>query len=34
MKKILIGGAAVAALGAAVAQVLPDVKRYLRMRNM
>lgn len=34
MKKILIGSAAVAAISAAVAQVLPDVKRYLRMRNM
>lgn len=34
MKKFLIGSAAVAAISAAVTQVLPDVKRYLRMRNM
>ncbi|WP_405540346.1 DUF6893 family small protein [Streptomyces sp. NBC_00075] len=36
MKKIVIviGGAALAALGALVAGVLPDVRRYLRIRQM
>ncbi|MFH8476071.1 DUF6893 family small protein [Streptomyces sp. NPDC018000] len=34
MKKIIIGGALAAALAALVAQVLPDVKRYVRMRCM
>lgn len=33
MKKLLIGGAAVAAISAALVQ-LPDLKRYLRIRNM
>ncbi|MFF2327258.1 MULTISPECIES: DUF6893 family small protein [unclassified Streptomyces] len=34
MKKIIIGGALAAALAALVAQVLPDIKRYVRMRCM
>ena len=36
MKKIVIvmGGAALAAVGALVAGVLPDVRRYLRIRHM
>jgi hypothetical protein len=34
MKKMVIGGAALAALGALVAGVLPDVRRYLRIRRM
>ncbi|MGW3320907.1 DUF6893 family small protein [Streptomyces virginiae] len=34
MKKALIGGAAVAALTAVLLQVLPDLRRYLRMRRM
>jgi hypothetical protein len=34
MKKIIIGGAALAALVAVVAEVLPDVRRYLRIRRM
>ncbi|WP_405876363.1 MULTISPECIES: DUF6893 family small protein [unclassified Streptomyces] len=34
MKKIVIGGAALAALGVVVAEVLPDIRRYLRIRRM
>lgn len=34
MKKAFIGGAAAAALVAVLKQILPDVKRYLRMRRM
>ncbi|MDH6539803.1 DUF6893 family small protein [Streptomyces lavendulae] len=34
MKKAVIGTAAAVALVAVLAQVLPDVKRYLRMRCM
>ncbi|MGW6984354.1 DUF6893 family small protein [Streptomyces sp. NPDC054932] len=35
MKKAVIGGAAAAAaLAAVVLQVLPDLRRYLRMRRM
>jgi hypothetical protein len=34
MKKIVIGGAALAALVAVAAEVLPDVRRYLRIRRM
>lgn len=34
MKKIVIGGAALAALGTLAAQVLPDLRRYLRIRRM
>lgn len=34
MKKTLICGLAAAVLVAVAAQVLPDVKRYLRMRCM
>ncbi|WP_420716317.1 DUF6893 family small protein [Streptomyces sp. H27-H1] len=34
MKKAVIGGAAAAALIAVLKQILPDVKRYLRMRRM
>jgi hypothetical protein len=34
MKKLIIGAASVAAVCAATAGVLPDVKRYLRIRNM
>lgn len=34
MKKIVIGGAALAALVAIGAEVLPDVRRYLRIRRM
>ncbi|MFE3764963.1 DUF6893 family small protein [Streptomyces sp. NPDC059104] len=34
MKKAVIGGAAAVALVAVLAQVLPDLKRYLRMRCM
>ncbi|WP_374213900.1 hypothetical protein [Streptomyces sp. A3M-1-3] len=35
MKKTIIGGAAAAtALAALVKQVLPDIKRYLRLRKM
>ncbi|MFD5074194.1 DUF6893 family small protein [Streptomyces sp. NPDC058371] len=34
MKKTIIGGAAVAAVAALVRQVLPDLRRYLRMRRM
>ncbi|WP_374224140.1 hypothetical protein [Streptomyces sp. ISL-66] len=34
MKKAVIGGAAAAALIAVLKQILPDVRRYLRMRRM
>ncbi|MFD7100059.1 DUF6893 family small protein [Streptomyces xanthophaeus] len=34
MKKALIGGAAAVALAAVLKQVLPDLRRYLRMRRM
>ncbi|WP_420711968.1 DUF6893 family small protein [Streptomyces sp. MMG1533] len=34
MKKIVIGGAALAAMVALVAEVLPDLRRYLRIRRM
>ncbi|MDH6131269.1 hypothetical protein P3T37_000638 [Kitasatospora sp. MAA4] len=34
LKKIVVSGATVAALAALVSQVLPDIKRYLRIRRM
>ena len=34
VKKILAVGAVAAAAGAALAHVLPDIRRYLRMRAM
>ncbi|MFI7354988.1 DUF6893 family small protein [Streptomyces avidinii] len=34
MKKAVIGGAAAAALAALLLQMLPDLRRYLRMRRM
>lgn len=34
MKKIVIGGAAVAAMVAVFAELLPDIRRYLRIRRM
>jgi hypothetical protein len=34
MKKILIGGAALAAMVALVVEALPDLRRYLRIRRM
>ncbi|MFD3500400.1 DUF6893 family small protein [Streptomyces sp. NPDC058676] len=34
MKKTIVGGAALAAAAALVAQVLPDIRRYLRIRRM
>ncbi|MFJ5723195.1 DUF6893 family small protein [Streptomyces sp. NPDC093149] len=34
MKKIIIGGAVAAALAALLAQAMPDIKRYVRMRCM
>lgn len=34
MKKIVIGGAALAATVAVFAEVFPDLKRYLRIRRM
>ncbi|CBG75637.1 hypothetical protein SCAB_86961 [Streptomyces scabiei 87.22] len=34
MKKIVIGGAALAAVVVLAAEVLPDVRRYLRIRRM
>ncbi|MGW6685470.1 DUF6893 family small protein [Streptomyces sp. NPDC054961] len=34
MKKAVICGAAAAALAAVLTQILPDVRRYLRMRRM
>jgi len=34
MKKIVIGGAALAAVVAVFAEVFPDIRRYLRIRRM
>lgn len=34
MKKALVCGAAALALAAVLAQALPDIKRYLRIRRM
>jgi hypothetical protein len=34
MKKLIMIGSALAVAGAAAAAVLPDIKRYLRMRSM
>ncbi|MFB7178230.1 hypothetical protein ACFCYI_11040 [Streptomyces sp. NPDC056257] len=34
MKNAVIGGAAAAALAAVLVVVLPDLRRYLRMRRM
>ncbi|MFB6558142.1 MULTISPECIES: DUF6893 family small protein [Streptomyces] len=34
MKKAFIGGAAAAAVTAVLLQILPDLRRYLRMRRM
>lgn len=34
MKKIVIGGAALAVMIAVFAEVLPDLRRYLRIRRM
>jgi hypothetical protein len=34
MKKIVIGGAALAVAVVLAAEVLPDVRRYLRIRRM
>jgi hypothetical protein len=34
VKKLIAIGAAAAVIGAVVSQILPDVKRYLRMRCM
>ncbi|MFF5359971.1 DUF6893 family small protein [Streptomyces scabiei] len=34
MKKIVIGGAALAAVVVLAAEVLPDIRRYLRIRRM
>ena len=34
MKKIVIGGAALAALIAVFAEMFPDLRRYLRIRRM
>ncbi|MFF0156563.1 DUF6893 family small protein [Streptomyces sp. NPDC005263] len=34
MKKIVIGGAAFAAMVAVAVEVFPDVRRYLRIRRM
>ncbi|WP_406005083.1 DUF6893 family small protein [Streptomyces sp. NBC_00637] len=34
MKKIVIGGAALAALVVVGAEVFPDIRRYLRIRRM
>ncbi|WP_430625571.1 DUF6893 family small protein [Streptomyces sp. NBC_01264] len=34
MKKVLVGGAAALALVAVLKQVLPDIRRYLRIRGM
>ncbi|MGW4544673.1 DUF6893 family small protein [Streptomyces chartreusis] len=34
MKKILAAGAALAAAAAVATQVLPDLRRYLRIRRM
>ncbi|WP_443334450.1 DUF6893 family small protein [Streptomyces sp. ZAF1911] len=34
MKKAVVGGAAALALIAVLKQVLPDIRRYLRIRRM
>ncbi|WP_442815146.1 DUF6893 family small protein [Streptomyces sp. NBC_01298] len=34
MKKVVVGGAAALALIAVLKQVLPDIRRYLRIRRM
>ncbi|MFF4319642.1 DUF6893 family small protein [Streptomyces sp. NPDC001568] len=34
MKKAFVGGAAAAALVAVLTQLLPDIRRYLRLRRM
>ncbi|SHH53299.1 DUF6893 family small protein [Streptomyces sp. 3214.6] len=34
MKKIVICGAALAAMAAVIAEVFPDLRRYLRIRRM
>ena len=34
MKKIVIGGAALAAMIVVFAEVFPDLRRYLRIRRM
>jgi hypothetical protein len=34
MKKIVIGGAVLAAVVAVFAEVFPDLRRYLRIRQM
>lgn len=34
MKKIVIGGATLAALVAVFAELFPDLRRYLRIRRM
>ncbi|MFF1838812.1 DUF6893 family small protein [Streptomyces sp. NPDC058231] len=34
MKKTLVCGLSAAAIAVVVAQILPDVRRYLRMRSM
>ncbi|MFI0941401.1 DUF6893 family small protein [Streptomyces sp. NPDC021020] len=34
VKKMLAVGTAAVAVGAAIAQVVPDIRRYLRMRAM
>ncbi|MFE9561527.1 DUF6893 family small protein [Streptomyces sp. NPDC006487] len=34
MKKAVVGGAAALALVAALKQLLPDIRRYLRIRRM
>ncbi|MFF1413000.1 DUF6893 family small protein [Streptomyces sp. NPDC058289] len=34
MKKVVVGGAAALALVAVLKQILPDIRRYLRIRRM
>ncbi|MFE4957123.1 DUF6893 family small protein [Streptomyces sp. NPDC056653] len=34
MKKIIVCGLSAAVVAVVVAQILPDVRRYLRMRSM
>ncbi|MFJ7265422.1 DUF6893 family small protein [Streptomyces sp. NPDC099050] len=34
MKKAVVGGAAALALVAVLKQILPDIRRYLRIRRM
>ncbi|MFF5184474.1 DUF6893 family small protein [Streptomyces sp. NPDC000345] len=34
MKKIMFGGAALAAMAVVVVEVFPDIRRYLRIRRM